>query len=62
MSWHDVWKSSLPAQGFLNLTFLTAEFQTSDPKISDLGCEHWSKTLPPITDRLVADIDTAFMQ
>jgi len=33
-----------------------------DAPAPDLGGEHWSKPMPPEPDRLVADVDPAFVQ
>ena len=33
-----------------------------DPAFSDLRAEHRSKTMPPIPDRFVADVDAEFIQ
>ena len=28
----------------------------------DLGCKQWTKAVPPVPHRLIADVDTAFEQ
>ncbi|OSQ46755.1 hypothetical protein MGEO_16735 [Marivita geojedonensis] len=33
-----------------------------DPTFPDLTCKHRTKPMPPVSDRFVADVDTAFMK
>ena len=47
---------------FVELPAPSAGSHTFDPSFSDLRGDHWTKAVPPISDRFVAHIDTLLMK
>jgi hypothetical protein len=49
-------------ENFVETPLSAAQLHGLDPTLSDLRRKHWSKSLPPIADGFVADVDTALVQ